>query len=522
MGSALDDEAKERGTSVYFPDYVIPMLPEVLSNGLCSLNPEVDRLAMVCEMTISAQGKLSGYKFYEGLINSHARMTYMQVWDILSRPESEEGRTLRKKRKAVVPHIENLYELYKALRGVRDHRGAIDFDTVETRIIFGPRRKIDRIVPTQRNDAHKLIEECMLCANVSAARFLEKHNIPSLYRVHEGPSMEKRLNLNSFLGSLGLSIPSGKIKPKDIQSLMTSIQGRPDLHLIQTVVLRSMSQAVYSANNQGHFGLAFNAYAHFTSPIRRYPDLLVHRAIRHIIRSDTDSRQVKRVGATALNKSTIYPYDSAAIEALGEHCSKTERRADEATRDAMDWLKCEYMQQHIGQKFAGVVSSVTGFGLFVELKDIYVEGLIHISSLAGDYYHYDNIHHRLTGERTGQSYRLGDEIDIMVSRVNMDDKKIDFELSSGKGESQYKQKKPGRSNKQKLPGELAKRSKSSAAKARLLKKAKSAQQADEKKARAEKASKKPKKRKPTATEKKKTKSRKKRSGAKKGSDRPPK
>ncbi len=505
-GSALDNEAKERGTSVYFPGHVVPMLPEVLSNGLCSLNPEVDRLAMVCEMTISAQGKLSGYKFYEGLICSHARLTYTQVWDMLASPLSESGQALREQRKTLVPHIEELHKLYKTLRSVRDTRGAIDFDTVETRIVFGQNRKIDKIVPTERNDAHKLIEECMLCANVSAARFLEKHSIPALYRVHEGPTMEKRLNLNSFLGSLGLSVPSGAIKPKTIQTLMASVHDRPDFHVIQTVVLRSMSQAIYTADNKGHFGLAFNAYAHFTSPIRRYPDLLVHRAIRHVIRSERDSRNVVRIeGAKPLSQKNIYPYDANEIETLGENCSRTERRADEATRDATDWLKCEYMQQHLGQTFKGVISSVTGFGLFIELKDIFVEGLVHISSLPGDYYHFDAIHHRLNGERTGMSYRLGDEIEVTVARVNLDEKKIDFELSSALGGARKNTKRRGGQGQKRVPGDVAKRSKSAAAKARLLREAKAAQEADEgERASKRKGAKSGKKRKPTRAEKKKS------------------
>ncbi|MDD7805175.1 MAG: ribonuclease R [Endozoicomonas sp. (ex Botrylloides leachii)] len=490
VNSALDTEAKKRGTSVYFPGHVIPMLPEVLSNGLCSLNPNVDRLAMVCEMTISAKGTLSGYKFYEGLIKSHARLTYNQVWQMLSTPLNAAGEALRQQWKAVFPHIKSLYALYNVLKEVRNQRGTIDFDTVETRIIFGAQRKIDRIVPTERNHAHKLIEECMLCANVAAARFLEKHKVPGLYRVHEEPSMEKRLNLNSFLGSLGLSVPSGKMKPKAIQLLLKSINERPDFPVIQTVVLRSMSQAIYSANNQGHFGLAFSAYTHFTSPIRRYPDLLVHRAIRHIIRSDVESLQVKRVNAEPLNKKTIYPYDMNEIEALGEACSKNERRADEATRDAMNWLKCEYMQQHIGQTFKGLISSVTGFGLFVELQEIYVEGLVHISSLPGDYYQFDGIHHRLVGERTGRIFRLGDELEVTVARVSLDDKKIDFDLSSSLAGNRTETKNSKRKNLKKKPKEIIKRNKSAAAKAQLLKKARAAQQADEKKGKQEKLNKK--------------------------------
>ncbi|WP_422135694.1 ribonuclease R [Endozoicomonas sp. ALD040] len=471
-GTALDKEAYNRGTSVYFPGHVIPMLPEVLSNGLCSLNPEVDRLAMLCEMTISGNGKISGYKFYEGLIRSHARLTYTQVWEMLSKPLSDEGKALRRERKAVLPHVEELYNLFKVLKSIRSDRGTIDFETVETQIVFGRNRKIEKIVPAVRNDAHKLIEECMLCANVCAAKFLQKHKIPGLYRVHEGPTMEKRLNLNSFIASLGLSLPAGKLKPAHFQALLASVKDRPDYNVIQTVVLRSMSQAVYTSDNQGHFGLAFDEYAHFTSPIRRYPDLLVHRAIRHIIRSSVETRHVVRVGAREMNKKTIYPYDGSEVLAMGEHCSATERRADEATRDAMDWLKCEYMQQHIGQTYSGVISSVTGFGLFVALDDIYVEGLVHVTSLPDDYYHYDAVHHRMVGERTGRSYRLGDDIEVMVASVNLDDQKIDFELSTGTAQ------RPSRSRKsRKSPSKggkpLTSVAKSRAAKRALLDAAKS-------------------------------------------------
>lgn len=432
-GTALDKEAHNRGTSVYFPGTVIPMLPEVLSNGLCSLNPEVDRLVMVCEMTISAKGKISGYKFYEGLLRSHARLTYNQAWSMLERPLGDGGKEYRQQRQAIVPHIEELYNLFKVFRQVRAARGTIDFETIETQIIFGRNRKIEKIVPAVRNDAHKIIEECMLSANVCAARFLEKHGLAGLYRVHEGPTLEKRLNLSVFLGSLGLSMPQGKIKPADLQALLEQVRDRPDFQVIQTMVLRSMSQAVYTSDNQGHFGLAFNAYAHFTSPIRRYPDLLVHRAIRHVVRSSVESHHVTRVGARDMNRKTIYPYDDVQVEAMGVHCSSTERRADEATRDAMDWLKCEYMQQHIGQTYTGVVSAVTGFGLFVALEDIFVEGLVHVTSLPGDYYHYDNVHQCLRGERSGRYFGLGDELEIIVSNVNMEDKKVDFELADGVG-----------------------------------------------------------------------------------------
>ncbi|WP_257264375.1 ribonuclease R [Endozoicomonas sp. ONNA2] len=531
-GSALDKEAANRGTSVYFPGHVIPMLPEVLSNGLCSLNPQVDRLAMVCEMTISGKGKISGYKFYESVIRSHARLTYTKVWDMLS--PGDEGRALRKQYQPLVPHLEQLYSLFKTLVSVRSERGTIDFDTVETRIIFGRHRKIEQIVPRERNDAHKLIEECMLCANVCAAKFLEKHTIPGLYRVHEGPTPEKKLNLNSFLGSLGLALASRKITPRDIQSLLLMVKDRPDYHVIQTVVLRSMSQAVYSGDNQGHFGLAFKAYAHFTSPIRRYPDLLVHRAIRHIIRSGIPSRHVVRVGASPIPEKRIYPYNANDIQALGEHCSATERRADLATRDAMDWLKCDYMQQHIGQTFSGIVSSVTGFGLFVELKDVYVEGLVHVTSLPDDYYIYDNVHHCMRGERTGRQFGLGDELEVMVSKVDLDDKKIDFELLSALGKP-GRRKSSGKSGSTKKSrssanAALGSRFKSAAAKEKLLREARAAQEAAKKgkgaaKGSSESSAAKPKgkksakttakKGKPTATGKKKVANKKKTSSARK-------
>lgn len=475
-GSALDKEAVNRGTSVYFPGHVIPMLPKVLSNGLCSLNQEVDRLAMVCEMTISNKGKISGYKFYESVISSHARMTYTQVWDMLSL--SDQGRKLRKQYKPLVPYLEHLYSLYKTLVLVRAERGTIDFDTVETQIIFGRHRKIEQIVPRVRNDAHKLIEECMLCANVCAAKFLEKHNLPGLYRVHEGLTLEKKLNLNSFLGSLGLALPSGKITPRDIQELLLKVKDRPDYHVIQTVVLRSMSRAVYSGDNQGHFGLAFKAYAHFTSPIRRYPDLLVHRAIRHIIRSEISSRHVIRAGGSPIPGKRIYPYTAGDIQSLGGRCSATERRAALATRDAMDWLKCDYMQQHIGQTFIGIVSSVTGFGLFVELKDVFVEGLVHVTSLPDDYYIYDSVHHCMRGERTGRRFGLGDELEVMVSKVDLDDKKIDFELLSALSKQGRKKtsSKSGSAKKKRSSGSavFGSRFRSVAARAKLLREVKAA------------------------------------------------
>ena len=436
VGSALDVEASERGNSVYFPERVVPMLPEELSNGLCSLNPHVDRLAMVCEMTMSKTGQMIDYQFYEAVIHSHARLTYNKVSLMLEDPKSAEGKALRSEYKGVLGDLKQLYALYQVLVAARHERGAIDFETQETRIIFGSDRKIDEIRPMQRNDAHKLIEECMLAANVATARFMQDHDIPSLYRVHDGPPLERLEKLKAFLGELGLSLRRGKPKdgpsPKDYQRLLESIRERPDFNLIQTVMLRSLSQAVYSAENDGHFGLNYEAYTHFTSPIRRYPDLLVHRAIRSVIRSKRETKHVQRAGATSMPKARIYPYDEAALEKLGEQCSMTERRADEATRDVVNWLKCEFMQDRVGESFAGVITAVTGFGIFVELRDIFVEGLVHVTSLPADYYHFDPVHHRLSGERSGRSFRLGDSVDVTVMRVDLDERKIDFEISQGK------------------------------------------------------------------------------------------
>ncbi len=429
VNSALDQEAQVRGNSVYFPDYVVPMLPEVLSNGLCSLNPKVDRLCMVCEMTVSTSGRIGEYKFYEGVMHSKARLTYNQVGQIIDEQGSDSSE-LRQTFSHVVPHLDELHKLYRALRKAREARGAIDFETQETRIIFDRNRKIEDIIPVTRNDAHKLIEECMLAANVCTANFLDAHNLPCLYRIHEPPKAEKLEMLHEFLGENGLSMNySGDISPANYQEVLQSITDRPDAHLIQTVMLRSMNQAVYSPENKGHFGLAYDAYAHFTSPIRRYPDLLVHRAIRSVIRSNVDSRSVQRhPDAKPLLKNLIYPYEMSDMIGLGEQCSMTERRADDATRDVVSWLKCEYLRDKVGEVYDGIVSSVVGFGLFVELKDVYVEGLVHITALPQDYYHYDAAHHRLVGERTRRTFRLGDEIRVQVVRVDLDERKVDLEM----------------------------------------------------------------------------------------------
>jgi len=419
--SALDKEALNRGNSVYFPERVIPMLPEVLSNELCSLKPNVDRLTMVCEMVISPTGKITRYQFHESVIKSQARLTYNQVYAMAE----QNDQMLQNKYADVLPHIKELFAVYRILHAARTKRGAIDFDLPETKIIFGEGRKIERIIAVQRNDAHRLIEECMLCANICAARFLLKNEAEGLYRNHEGPSQEKLNDLRKFLGELGLKLPGKEEpEPKDYAKLLVVVSDRPDAHLIQTILLRSLSQAMYSPENKGHFGLAFDAYAHFTSPIRRYPDLLVHRGIRNVLRH--------------VNKpDESYPQ----LVKFGEHCSMTERRADDATREAIDWLKCEYMLDKVGEEFAGVISSVTSFGLFVELADIYVEGLIHISMLRNDYYQFDPIKHALYGERYGKRYRLGDVVRVRVVRVDLDERKIDFILADELEETRPKRKK---------------------------------------------------------------------------------
>ena len=432
VGSALDTEAALRGNSVYFPERVIPMLPVELSNGLCSLNPNVDRLAMVCRVELSRNGKMQDYCFFEGVIRSHARLTYDEVSAILEHPDSAEGKAASKQRKALVPHLQQLYALYHALAKQRRLRGAIDFETRETYIVFGEDRKIAEILPTERNDAHKLIEECMLCANVAMADFLHCHKLPGLYRIHDGPPEAKLEKLQGFLATLGMSINKGRQPPtpKDYLRLLEQIRERPDFELIQTVMLRSLSQAEYNPEDIGHFGLNYDSYTHFTSPIRRYADLLNHRAVRSIIRSRRQSPHIERAGAGPLAKAKIYPYDLPRLEAIGEAVSRTERRADEATRDVVTWLKCEFMQERVGETFSGVVTSVTGFGLFVELDDIYVEGMVHITALPADYYHFEAVYHRLVGERSGRSYRLGDTIEVVVARVDLDERKIDFELSA--------------------------------------------------------------------------------------------
>ncbi len=408
--SALDQEALNRGNSVYFPQQVIPMLPEVLSNGLCSLNPDVDRLCMVCEMLVNRDGRVIRSKFYQAVMRSHARLTYNEVAAMLV--DKDPG--IRAKYKKLLPPLEELYAVYQALRKQRELRGAMDFDTDEYKIVFGEGRKIERLERVVRNDAHKLIEECMIAANAATARFLDRNKIPYLRRIHEGPNAEKVADVRQYLAELGLKLPGGvKPKPGDFMQVLKQAQGRPDFHLIQTLLLRTLPQAVYSPDKKGHFGLALDAYTHYTSPIRRYPDLLTHRAIRHVLEKGSPEE---------------YLYSVPQLKTLGEHCSTTERRADEATWDVIAWLKCEYMRDKVGEEFEGVIAAVTSFGFFVELKEIYVEGLVHISTLGQDFYHFDPMRHCLVGERTHVTYRIGDVVKVKVARVDLDERKIDLDL----------------------------------------------------------------------------------------------
>jgi len=402
---ALDREALTRGNSVYFPRRVIPMLPEVLSNGLCSLNPHVDRLCMVCDMNIDAHGEVADYRFYPAVMWSHARFTYTVVADILENPQGAAAVEHR----ALVPQLTDLYRLYHVLAKSRAKRGAIDFETIETQMIFDAHGKIERIVPVKRNDAHRIIEECMLAANVCASDILRDNEHPALYRVHQGPTPERLLGLREFLKGFGLELGGGNTPhAKDYAKVLERVKDRPDAQLLQTAMLRSLRQAVYSPENLGHFGLAYEAYTHFTSPIRRYPDLLIHRAIKAVLR-----------------KKRYEPGDWAE---LGMQCSLTERRADEATRDVEAWLKCYYMRDRVGDVFDGTISSAVAFGIFIALDGVYVEGLVHVSDLGSDYFHFDAAKHQLVGERTAKRYRLGDRVRVRVVRVDIESSKIDFVL----------------------------------------------------------------------------------------------
>jgi len=442
---ALDVDALERSTSVYFPRRVIPMLPEKLSNGLCSLNPDVDRLTLVCDAVITAKGEIKAYQFYPAVIHSAARLTYTEVAAVLANTKGPEAA----KRAGVVPHLLHLYEVFQALLQARHARGAIDFETTETYIVCNAAGKIEKILPRTRNDAHRLIEECMLAANVCAADLLKRHDHPGLYRVHAGPTKEKLNQLRTFLKQIGLNLNGGdKPSASDYAELMPKIKARPDALLIQTMLLRSMQQAVYNPENIGHFGLSYESYAHFTSPIRRYPDLLTHRAIKAILHGkryepkglDTSvlntmlspaarkAQAVDRANGKKKSESGV-----AIWEALGIHCSANERRADEASRDVEAWLKCYFIRDKLGEEFTGTISGVATFGIFVQLDALYIEGMVHVTELGADYFQYDEARHELRGERTGIRYQLTDRVTVQVSRVDLDARKIDLRLVTEPG-----------------------------------------------------------------------------------------
>lgn len=436
----LDEEALLRSTSVYFPRRVIPMLPERLSNGLCSLNPDVDRLTLVCDMVITQDGEVAAYQFYPAVIHSAARFTYTEVAAILGNTKGPEAA----KRLTLVPHLLHLYEVFQSLLKARHARGAIDFETTETYIVCNPSGKIEKILPRTRNDAHKLIEECMLAANVCAANLLETYKHPGTYRIHAGPTKEKLTQVRNFLKQVGLFLNGGdKPSASDYAELMNKIKGRPDAPLLQTMLLRSMQQAVYSPDNIGHFGLSYEAYAHFTSPIRRYPDLLTHRAIKAILQGR--KYEPKGIDLTLLNTSVSNATRKQQIadkaagkkkeekeqtiwDALGVHCSANERRADEASRDVEAWLKCYFIRNKIGEEFTGMITGVTQFGIFVQLDDIFIEGLVHVTELGADYFQFDEARHELRGERTGKRYQLTDKVTVQVSRVDLDARKIDLAI----------------------------------------------------------------------------------------------
>ncbi|MGH6624745.1 MAG: ribonuclease R [Burkholderiaceae bacterium] len=465
-GDALDAEAQNRSTSVYFPRRVIPMLPEKLSNGLNSLNPDVDRLAMVCDCVVSAKGAVEAYQFYPAVIHSHGRLTYTEVWEALSVPGGRAAQRLVH----LLPQLHDLYALYEALAGARETRGAIDFETTETYIVCDPNGRIEKIVPRVRNDAHKLIEECMLAANVCAADFLIRSKHPALYRVHEGPTPDRLANVRAMLKTLNLALEGGDDpQPADYARLIKKIRPRPDAQLLQTVLLRSMQQAIYSPHNSGHFGLAFEAYTHFTSPIRRYPDLLVHRAIKAalarkpyapVLTGSPDGAVAPLAARRAMRarqdaKPTASSDAVAVWEKLGLLCSANERRADDAGRDVEAWLKSYYMRERVGETFSGTVSSVVPFGVFVVLDDLYVEGLVHVSELGSEYFLFNEPLHELRGERTGLRYRLGDRVTVQVARVDLEARRIEFRLVRGDvrkallaapaAEAAAKAKKPGES-----------------------------------------------------------------------------
>jgi len=442
-GSAIDIDAYDRATSVYFPRRVIPMLPEKLSNGLCSLNPHVERLCMVCDMLISADGEIHAYQFYPAVMHSQARFTYTEVAAILGNTRWPQALA----RAELVPHLMDLHDVYRALLQARQRRGAVDFETTETQIVCDDNGRIEKIVPRTRNDAHRLIEEAMLAANSCSADFILHSKHPGLFRVHEGPTPEKKELLRNYLKSTGIGMSiSDEPKPAEFQAIANATKDRPDAQQIHSMLLRSMQQAIYTPINSGHFGLAFEAYTHFTSPIRRYPDLLVHRVIKAILAKkryqlpslptpgEAHARLSRRLASrvkppeTAMAKARSSHPDQTAWEAAGLHCSANERRADEASRDVEAWLKCKYMREHLGEEYSGVVTAATGFGVFVTLDALYVEGLVHITELGGEYFRFDEARQELRGERTGIRYAIGTRVQVQVSRVDLDGRKIDFRL----------------------------------------------------------------------------------------------
>jgi len=453
-GSALDREAATRGNSVYFPNRVVPMLPEALSNGLCSLNPHVDRLCLYCDMKISANGRLTRFVFREGVMRSRHRLTYNKVGAMIEEPDSQLAQdTVASLDDESLDMIWSFHEMFLALRKRRAERGAIDFDSDDTRIIYDENQKIQAIVPVTRNVAHIMIEEAMLAANICSAKLLEKAGVPALFRNHEPPKEERLSKLQQFLGGLGLSLgwSEGAPRPHVYQDLREQILDRPDRNVIQTMMLRSMTQAKYEAENKGHFGLAYKAYTHFTSPIRRYPDLLVHRAIRFLIRSEAVPNHVDNPGKLpTIPREKIIPYSQADMVAIGEQCSMTERRADDATRDVVSWLKCQFMESHIGDVFEGVISGVANFGLFIQLNELHIDGLVHVANLDSDYYHFDEVNLTLTGESSGRKFGLGDGVTVRVAAVHTEDRKIDLQLESstpsGKGRPKSGSKKAGGGN----------------------------------------------------------------------------
>lgn len=428
-GEPLDRDAYERATSVYFPRRVIPMLPEKLSNGLCSLNPEVDRLTMVCDMVVSDVGEVTAYQFYPGVICSHARLTYTEVAAALTNSRGPEAA----KRSALMPHLLDLHDVYRGLLKARERRGAVDFDTTETQIVCDENGRIEKIVPRVRNEAHRLIEEAMLAANVCAADIINQHQHPCLFRVHEGPTPEKRLTLQNYLKTLGIGLSlSEEPTPAEFQAIAAATKDRVDAVQIHTMLLRTMQQALYTPVNSGHFGLAYDAYAHFTSPIRRYPDLLVHRVLKAILAGKRYHLGKGELGPAPARKNgkltKVQQAEAERWEAAGEHCSANERRADEASRDVEAWLKCRYMRERLGEEFSGTVTAVTSFGVFVTLDALYVEGLVHITELGGEYFRYDELRQELRGERTGLRYVIGTRVRIQVSRVDLDGRRIDFRM----------------------------------------------------------------------------------------------